>query len=93
MSEHLFKDFDSVTAQEWKQRIQLDLKGADYNEALIWNSLEGIDVKPFYHSEENNSKAIAIPHHPKKWNIANELFIDNEKITNHLALNVIDRLL
>ena len=57
MSKPLFNNFDSVSAKAWKQKIQLDLKGADYNETLIWKSPEGIDVKPFYNVEDiNNTK-------------------------------------
>ena len=44
----LFSEFPEVSAKQWKQKIQMDLKGADYNEALVWESLEGINVKPFY---------------------------------------------
>jgi methylmalonyl-CoA mutase len=33
-------------------KIQFELKGADYNETLIWNSPEDIKVKPFYHSDD-----------------------------------------
>ncbi|NRA92677.1 MAG: methylmalonyl-CoA mutase [Psychroserpens sp.] len=52
MSESLFKQFSEVSAKEWKQKIQVDLKGADYNDTLIWHSNEGIDVKPFYHRDD-----------------------------------------
>src|SRR5690606_4640398 len=38
------------------QQIQFDLKGADYNQTLIWESLEGIKVKPFYHNDEFENK-------------------------------------
>ena len=52
MSKSLFKEFPEVSSKQWKQHIQFDLKGADYNETLIWKSNEGIDVKPFYHADE-----------------------------------------
>ncbi|MCA0132270.1 methylmalonyl-CoA mutase subunit beta [Winogradskyella alexanderae] len=52
MSKNLFDEFEAVTSKAWKQKIQVDLKGADYNETLIWRTNEGIDVKPFYHSDE-----------------------------------------
>jgi methylmalonyl-CoA mutase len=91
MSDFLFDEFNPVTAQEWKQKIQMDLKGADYNETLIWKSLEGIDVKPFYHSEEHTSSPLMVPGIPKSWKIANEVFIDNESIANKLALNALER--
>lgn len=53
MSNELFKEFEPVSSKQWKQQIQFDLKGADYNENLIWNSPEGIKVKPFYHQDES----------------------------------------
>ena len=49
MSKSLFQEFKSVSSKEWKQKIQVDLKGADYNDSLIWKTDDGIDVKPFYH--------------------------------------------
>lgn len=52
MSKSLFSQFDEISAKAWKQKIQSDLKGADYNKTLIWNSIEGIDVKPFYHPDD-----------------------------------------
>jgi methylmalonyl-CoA mutase len=52
MAEQLFTDFEQVSAKQWKQQIQYDLKGADYNETLVWESPEGIKIKPFYHADE-----------------------------------------
>ena len=48
----LFDDFDSISSKQWKQKIQFELDGADYNQTLIWNSPEDIQVKPFYHRDE-----------------------------------------
>ena len=61
MNTPLFDDFNEVSAKQWKQKIQFDLKGADYNEALIYKSLEGIDVKPFYHQEDLINNPINVP--------------------------------
>ncbi|OIQ21024.1 MAG: methylmalonyl-CoA mutase [Flavobacterium sp. MedPE-SWcel] len=52
MSEQLFEGFEPVSSKEWKQKIQFELKGADYNDTLIWESPEGIKVKPFYHNDD-----------------------------------------
>lgn len=52
MSTPLFNDFEGVSSKQWKQQIQYELKGADYNETLVWESPEGIKVKPFYHHDE-----------------------------------------
>ena len=48
----LFKAFDPVSAKAWKQLIQYDLKGAEYNEALVRTTPDGLHVQPFYHSDE-----------------------------------------
>ncbi|MCG2611155.1 methylmalonyl-CoA mutase subunit beta [Flavobacterium sp. SM15] len=52
MSDTLFSEFEGIGSKQWKQQIQYELKGADYNETLIWESPEGIKVRPFYHSDE-----------------------------------------
>src|SRR6187402_3205382 len=52
MAKNLFDDFSPVSAKLWKQKIQFELNGADYNETLIWNSPEDIKVKPFYDNED-----------------------------------------
>lgn len=54
MSENLFNEFEPVSSKQWKQQIQYELKGADYNDTLVWESPEGIKVKPFYHADEFN---------------------------------------
>ena len=48
----LFNEFEPVSSKQWKQQIQFELKGADYNDTLIWNAPEDIQVKPFYHVDE-----------------------------------------
>lgn len=69
----------------------MDLKGADYNDTLVWQSLEGIDVRPTYHADDFESTPPTIPGHPKSWNIAQHVFIDDETIANQLALDAIHR--
>jgi len=59
MSKKLFDEFDSVSAKAWKQKIQADLKGADYNETLVTSTDEGIDIKPFYHADDHDYEFFA----------------------------------
>ena len=47
-----FSKFGPVSDRAWKQQIQADLRGGDYNAMLTWLSPEGITVKPFYTSED-----------------------------------------
>ncbi len=42
MSESLFQDFQEITARQWKQKIQYELKGEDYNEKLVTKTAHGI---------------------------------------------------
>ena len=91
MSKFLFEDFDEVSAKQWKQQIQYDLKGADYNETLVWQSPEGINVKPFYHEDDFKEDFQPIPGQPQSWKIAQEIFIDDENIANDIALDALQR--
>ena len=52
MKHSLFSEFDPIPSKQWKQKIQFELKGEDYNDTLIWNSPENIKVKPFYNWED-----------------------------------------
>lgn len=45
-------DFPPVSTEEWEEKIQQDLKGADYNKKLIWRTLEGFAVRPYYRAED-----------------------------------------
>lgn len=89
MSEFLFDEFDKISPAAWKQKIQVDLKGADYNDTLLWKTNEGIVVKPFYTSEDRTNRKIQTPE--KGFNICQSIFIDNEKIANSLAIDALKR--
>ncbi len=77
-------EFNSVSSKAWKQKIQADLKGAPY-ESLLWHTLEGITVKPFYHFDQDNT--ILDIDTPKTWKIAQSVFVDSAKIANTIAKN------
>ncbi len=79
MSQNLFNDFDSISSKQWKQQIQFELKGADYNETLVWETPEGIKVKPFYHKDEAQ-KPFAIGTEVSHFKIVQNIFVfDVEK--------------
>lgn len=50
--EKLFTEFAAPTTQEWLDKIQVDLKGADFNKKLVWRTNEGFNVQPFYRRED-----------------------------------------
>lgn len=54
MHEHppLLADFPPVSAEAWEEAIRADLKGADYDRTLVWHTLDGFSVKPYYRRED-----------------------------------------
>ena len=52
IKEKLFTEFTAPTAQEWLDKIQVDLKGADFNKKLVWRTNEGFNMQPFYRRED-----------------------------------------
>ncbi len=53
--EKLFTEFEAPTKQDWLDKIQVDLKGADFNKRLVWRTNEGFSVQPFYLREDLNN--------------------------------------
>lgn len=49
--QHLFSDFKPNTAADWKNQLIRDLKGEPY-ENLIWHNENGLEIQPFYTSED-----------------------------------------
>ncbi len=75
----LFNDFEKITSKQWKNQIQFELKGADYNDTLVWESLEGIKVKPFYHNDED-AVTNAVSTKNTQFSIIQEIYVfDTEK--------------
>ena len=85
MTKAFFDDFDKIYTKEWKQKIQFDLKGADYNEALIHKSYEGIDIKPFYNEEDISSTSNTVSH-PQTWRNSQKIIVSNAITGNKNAL-------
>jgi methylmalonyl-CoA mutase len=89
-SEH-FHDFPPVNPREWKQQIQVGLKGEDYNETLVWESPDQIKVKPFYSREDLPEGAtFGIPS-PENWEIGQAFTVTEVGPVNELALKALER--
>ena len=89
MSDFLFNEFKEISPAEWKQKIQVDLKGADYNDTLLWKTDEGITVKPFYTKENRNNTKINTP--AKGFNICQSIYIESEEKSNLFAIDSLKR--
>ena len=90
MSENLFEGFDPVVSKQWKQQIQYELKGADYNETLIWESPEGIKVKPFYHKDEFSGGA-DVATKASEFKICQNIFVQDVDKSAGRALSTLKR--
>ena len=87
---NLFDDFDPVSSKQWKQKIQFELNGADYNQTLIWNSPEDIKVKPFYHSDDFNPTS-GINTKATQFLICQNIFVHDLAKSNARAIDSINR--
>jgi len=89
MSNFLFKEFQPVSSKEWKQKIQVDLKGADYTKTLLTKTNGGITIKPLYHSDD--FKQVEILNNQSDFQICQTIFVNNEKTSNYLAIDALKR--
>ena len=90
MSENLFDAFEPVSSKQWKQQIQYELNGADYNDTLVWESLEGIKVRPFYHNDESEIK-YALKENTTPFSIVQNIYVHDVALSNKRAIDSLNR--
>jgi methylmalonyl-CoA mutase len=107
MSDHketrkLFEEFQPVGSKEWKEKMLQDLKGLPF-EKLAWKTNEGIEVKPFYTSEDLDSlgyldtKPGEYPYlrgnqkFKNSWEIRQDIRVDSIETANFIALDALNR--
>jgi methylmalonyl-CoA mutase len=79
----LFSEFSAAGAQDWKDQIIKDLKGAEF-EKLVWKNPNGFDVQPFYTGENQKNNQPLFTH--PGWDICEQITVKNEKDANTRAL-------
>jgi methylmalonyl-CoA mutase len=100
---NLFKEFPPVSTEDWEAKITADLKGADYEKKLIWKTIEGFNVKPYYRSE-NIETLEYLKQYPgefpflrgKKidkndWFIRQDIQVDDATEANRKALEILQK--
>lgn len=50
--ERLFDQFPAVSTEEWKAKVEADLKGAPFDKKLVWRTNEGFNLQPMYRAED-----------------------------------------
>ena len=103
MKEKLFSEFQAPTTQEWLDKIEVDLKGADFQKKLVWRTNEGFNVQPFYRREDlKDLKAVdSLPGEfpfirgNKKdnnlWFVRQEIDVECPKAANEKALDILNK--
>ena len=101
--EKLFADFAPVSTQEWLDKINVDLKGADFEKKLVWKTNEGFKVKPFYRKEdlENLKTTEALPgefpylrgtkKNDNTWFVRQDIKVNCPKEANAKALDILNK--
>ena len=101
--EKLFTEFSAPSTQEWLDKIQVDLKGADFNKKLVWRTNEGFNVQPFYRREDvlKLKTPEALPGEfpfvrgnkkgDNTWYVRQNIVVDNPSEANAKALDILNK--
>lgn len=100
--EKLFDQFPPVSTEEWKAKVETDLKGADFQKKLVWRTNEGFNVQPMYRAEdiENLKTTDSLPgEYPfvrgtrenNDWAIRQEIVVECPKEANAKAKDIITK--
>jgi len=101
--ERLFSDFTAPTRQEWRDKIEVDLKGADYQKKMVWRTNEGFSMEPFYRKEDVDKLPLvnALPgefpfvrgnkKQDNQWYVRQNIVADDPKAANEKALDILNR--
>ena len=101
--EKLFGEFQAPTKQEWLDKIQVDLKGADFEKKLVWRTNEGFNVQPFYRREDvlKLQTPDALPGEfpfvrgnkkdNNSWYVRQDIVVDDAKAANAKALDILNK--
>lgn len=100
--EKLFDQFPAVSYEEWRAKVEADLKGADFNKKLVWRTNEGFNVQPVYRREDisdlqtTNSLPGEYPYvrgtrTENDWLTRQEIVADTPEEANGIALDVLNK--
>ena len=88
MSNFLTNEFQPSSAAAWKQKIQFELDGADYNQTLLTKTNEGITIKPFYHADD--FEKVAVTQIKEDFKICKTIIVESEITANSNAITTLD---
>jgi methylmalonyl-CoA mutase len=99
----LRETFPPIPTELWEEVIKKDLKGADYAKKLLWNTEDGVTLRPYYRSEDlkglEDFLAIAPGDYPftrgtkrnaNNWRVREEIEESDPAKANELAKKAIE---
>lgn len=100
--ELLFDMFPPVSTEEWRAKVEADLKGAPFEKKLVWRTNEGFNVQPMYRAEDikdlktTDSLPGEFPyvrgtHAGNDWLTRQEIVADSAEAANAVALDVLNK--
>ncbi len=100
MDEKLFQEFPPIPTESWEEIIQKDLKGADYDKKLVWKTIEGFPVRPYYRNENLNGLDYLMTNPGEfpytrgnnatnNWEIRQDIVVNDAKKANELAQKLV----
>ena len=99
----LFSEFPPVSTEKWEEVINKDLKGADYDKKLVWHTIEGFNVKPYYRAEnlegldylESNPGQVPFTRGHQSggnvWEVRQDIRVHDLAEANRIALDAVER--
>lgn len=100
--EKLFDMFPPVSTEEWRAKVDADLKGVPFEKKLVWRTNEGFNVNPMYRREDiadlktTNSLPGEYPfvrgtRTDNDWRVRQEIIADSAAEANAKALDVLTK--
>jgi methylmalonyl-CoA mutase len=98
----LLEEFPPVSDEAWRQVVEADLKGADFDKKLVWRTYEGLAVQPYYRAgaleglDYLDSAPGEAPWHRgqsaqgNSWTILQEITLRDVSAANHAAREALE---
>jgi methylmalonyl-CoA mutase len=99
---NILADFPAISTEAWMQKVNADLKGADFEKKLVWKTNEGFSVLPFYRSEDIQDLKIteAFPGRfpfvrgnkpDNDWFVRQDIVVKDAEVANKKALDLLNK--
>lgn len=100
--EKLFDQFPPVSTEEWRTKVEADLKGVPFDKKLVWRTNEGFNLQPMYRAEDiaDLTTTDSLPgEYPfvrgtkcdNDWLTRQDIIADSPEQANKIALDVLGK--